>query len=90
MRLEINSQIDGMSYPLVTVIADEQDESLWFEIYVDEMTVQIPLDTVQQALGTAIGNVHSEAWHEANGYYQGDGLSPAAKALSKRNNANDA
>jgi hypothetical protein len=84
-QLEVNSQIGTMSYPLATVVADEQDESLWLELYVDEMIIQIPVATVQEALTAAPGNVHSEAWYEANGYYESGGLSSEAKALAKRN-----
>ena len=83
-QLELNSQIGGMSYQLATIVADEQDESLWLELYVDEMIVQVPLATIQEALASAHGNVHSEAWYEANGYYESGDLSPAAKAFTKR------
>ena len=69
-HLELYSDIGEMGYQLATIIADEQDESLWFELYVGDMIVQIPLAIVQEALALAPGNVHSEAWYEANGYYE--------------------
>jgi hypothetical protein len=68
-QLELNAKIDGVPYPLATVVADEQDESLWLEIRVDDMIVQVPLATIHEALVAAPGNVHSEAWYEQNGYY---------------------
>lgn len=82
-QLELNTVIAGTSYPLATIVADEQDESLWFELEVDGMTVQIPLATVQEALSAAPDGVHSEAWYEARERLD-EGLTPAERALAKR------
>jgi hypothetical protein len=68
-RLELRSEIDGAHHELLTIVADEQDESLWLEMLVENKLVQVPLAAVQAALADAHGNVHSEAWHEANGHY---------------------
>jgi hypothetical protein len=82
-QLEFNTVIEGVSWPLATIVADEQDESLWFEVYVDGRTVQIPLALVQEALDAAPDGVHSEAWYEASGIYD-EGQSAAARAFAKR------
>ncbi len=89
-NLEINAVIDDVSYSLATVVADEEDESLWFEVCVDGKIVQIPIETVREALNAAPGNVHSESWYERNQpEYQIDGLSSAARALLKREAPSD-
>jgi len=49
--------------PLATIVADEADDSLWFEIYVEGKSVQIPLRIVQVALSAALEGVRSEAWY---------------------------
>lgn len=63
MHLEFNTQMDGLSWPLATIVADEADDSLWFEIYVEGKSVQIPLRIVQVALSAALEGVRSEAWY---------------------------
>lgn len=65
-QLEISSHIDNLTYPLARIVADEADESLWFEIYIDEKIVQIPLDIIREVLESAPGNVHSEIWYDKN------------------------
>lgn len=67
-KLLLNANLDGKSYDLVTIVADDEDESLWFEIYVDEKIVQIPFHLVQKAIELAPGEVHSESWYEKNIY----------------------
>lgn len=69
-QLEIFGEIDGLGYSLATIVADAADESLWFEVYVNGIVVQIPLDVVRQAVAAAPGEVHSESWYEANVYTQ--------------------
>ena len=67
-KLIINSIIDDLSHDLVTISADDKDESLWFEIVVEGKIVQIPLDQVKEAIESAKGKVHSESWYEHNVY----------------------
>lgn len=67
-QLEVNSQFDNLSNPLATIVADDKDESLWFEVYVDDKIVQIPLDVIKNAVEAAPGEVHSESWYEKNVY----------------------
>ncbi len=89
-QLELNCTMDGMSYPLANIIADDSDESLWFEICVDGKIVQIPLATVQSALEAASENVHSEAWYERSiPELQSPELSRAGRASLKKGPGND-
>lgn len=67
-HLEIFGEIDGLVHSLATIVADVADESLWFEVCVNDTIVQIPLETVRQAVAAAPGEVHSESWYEANVY----------------------
>ncbi|MCL6416910.1 hypothetical protein MIB92_14710 [Aestuariirhabdus sp. Z084] len=71
-KLVINSTIDNLSWDLVTISADDKDESLWFEIELDGKIVQIPLDQVKKAIESAPGEVHSESWYENNVYPDGN------------------
>lgn len=89
-QLELNCQVEGMSYQLATIIADESDESLWFEICVAGKIVQLPIATVQKALEAAVGNVRSEAWFERNNpELQSPELSRAGRAYLKSGWGND-
>ena len=89
-QLELNCQVEGVSYQLANIIADESDESLWFEICVDGKIVQIPIATVQRALEAAAEGVHSEAWYERNiPELQSPELSRAGRAYLKREPGND-
>ncbi len=65
-KLLINAKADGVSYDLATIVADDKDESLWFEIYVGEKVVQIPLHLIKEAIEAAPDGVHSESWYEKN------------------------
>ena len=67
-QLEFNATIDGLSTPLATIVAEAPDESHWLEVYVHERAVRIPIDLVTEAIQTAKGKVHSEAWYEKNAY----------------------
>lgn len=71
-KLLINADIEGVSYDLVTICADNEDESLWFEIVVNDNLVQIPLSVVREAIESASGEAHSESWYEKNVYPKKD------------------
>lgn len=66
MRLEISATVNGFSHQLVTVLADERDESLWVQVYAGDTAVQIPIDVLQKALEAAVGKVRSENWYNKN------------------------
>lgn len=66
MRLELSSELNGVSHQLLTILADDIDEELWVELYVEGKAVQVPLATVKAALEDALGSVHSEAWYDKN------------------------
>jgi hypothetical protein len=69
-QLELFSEIDGIGHSLVTIVADDSDESLWVEIYIGENIVQIPLELIRNTIESASGEVHSETWYEKNVYSQ--------------------
>ena len=71
-QLEVNAQFDGLSQSLATIVADDTDESLWFEVYVGDKAVQIPLDLIKDAISAAPNEVHSESWYEKNVYSDDD------------------
>lgn len=66
MQLEISTAVKGIRHPLLTIIADDKDESLWVEIGVGETVVQIPFELIQSTLNAAVDQVHSESWYDKN------------------------
>jgi len=64
LQLEISARIDGGVCPLLNVLADENDESLWLQIDQGERLVQIPLALARQLIEEAPGVVFSEARYE--------------------------
>jgi hypothetical protein len=66
MRLEVSATIDGLEHQLVTILADEQDEALWVQVYVGDIAVQIPAALLRKALDDAVAEVHSENWYDRN------------------------
>ena len=85
-QLELCTEFGGIGHTIASIVADESDESLWFEIEVAQTLVQIPLALLREALASA-GDVHSEAWFERNVEGYGDPeLTAAGRAFSKRGN----
>jgi len=66
MQLEISATVDGLGHQLLTILADEKDESLWVKVFAGDTPVQIPFALVLEALQAAVGEVHSETWHDKN------------------------
>ena len=66
-KLVINTNNGNLSDDLITITADDSDESLWFEIVQNDQVVQIPLAVIKEALEIA-SEVHSESWYEKNVY----------------------
>jgi hypothetical protein len=64
-------RIKGLSYPLATILADENNETLFFEIYTEKIAIRIPLSELQRVANMARGEVHSEHWFEENAYSDG-------------------
>lgn len=64
MQLEISAVVDGVVHPLLNVLADENDESLWLQVLCGERLVQIPLALARQLIEDAPGIVFSEARYE--------------------------
>ena len=67
-QLELGATTDTESLILATIIADDADESLWFELYIENQAIQIPLEVISKAIEAAKQDVHSEAWYEKNVY----------------------
>ena len=67
MIIPTGDAINGVLWPLATILADEVDERLFLEIYTEVGPVRIPLDQIQPALDAAPGQVHSERWYKENG-----------------------
>ncbi len=67
-QLELITTIDEVEYILATILADDKDESLWFEVCVDDKIIQIPIEKVKEALDAAPSEVRSETWYEQNIY----------------------
>ena len=66
-KMELAAEIDGAIWnELITVVADDRDESLWVQVHVGETLVQMPLQIVQVLLDRAKKEVHSETWFEQN------------------------
>ena len=86
-QLELNTEFGGLGHTIASIVADENDESLWLEVEVAQTLVQIPLSLLREALASADG-VHSEAWFERNVEgYADPGLTAAGRAFSKRGNS---
>ena len=66
MQLEISATVDDLGHQLLTIVADETDESLWIKVFAGDTPVQIPFAVVQEALQAAAGEVHSESWYDKN------------------------
>jgi hypothetical protein len=66
MHLVLSGEVDGLVHDLIRVVADENDESLWVQIYVKEAIIQIPYQTVKHMVEASIEGVHSESWYEIN------------------------
>jgi hypothetical protein len=66
MHYELSAEIDGAMQPLVTIIADDADESRWVRVQAGPVVVEIPLSALREALATADAEVHSRAWYRHN------------------------
>jgi hypothetical protein len=51
-----------VEYPLLTVLADEETEELWVELYTSKGAIHVELAALRAALELAVGEVHSDAW----------------------------
>lgn len=66
MQLELSADIDGRMQPVLTILADARDESLWVQLQAGATPVQIPLQALRAALDAAGEQVHSEHWFAAH------------------------
>lgn len=65
---EMCAKIEDVNYPLLSIIADDTDESLWLKFESGKHLVQIPIRHVMEMLEDASKGVHSENWYEKNIY----------------------
>jgi hypothetical protein len=63
-QLELTATLKGLVHQVVTIVADEKDESLWAQIESGDYLVQIPASVLQDVLNDAVGQVHSEVWYD--------------------------
>ena len=64
MSLEISALVDNRLHLLVTLLARDDDESLWVQVQAGDALVAVPLPLMQKLLNEAVGQVHSEAWYD--------------------------
>jgi hypothetical protein len=67
-QLELFADIAGIGHSLLTVVADDSDESLWLEFEAGQHLVQVPVARIVEMLEAAPGEVRSETWYEKNVY----------------------
>lgn len=71
-RLEISAEFNNTAYELLSVVADEIDESLWVEFFVEGKCLQIPFHVLADAVKISPEGVHSEAWYAQHVYSKQD------------------
>ena len=49
-QLELSAEIDNEILQLITIKADDKDESLWFEIYEGNKAIQIPIKKLEEVI----------------------------------------
>jgi len=59
-------ELEEHSYPFATVMANETTEELVLELYMDNVSIQVPLTELENAFRKAKNGVHSERWYEEN------------------------
>ncbi|MBI1302115.1 MAG: hypothetical protein GC137_10765 [Alphaproteobacteria bacterium] len=62
-----------MPYPLARIVADEEDETLFIEILIEEKYLKIKLSELKRMIDIASEKVHSERYYRENVYHQLDG-----------------
>lgn len=65
-KLDIFTTADDLGYRLLTIFADDADESLWVRIECGDNYFEMPIEVVRAALDAAPGVVVSEAWFNRN------------------------
>lgn len=72
-QLELEVQTAQSKTVLFSVVADDADESLWCEFFVNGEVVQVPVAAIQNAFNMAREEVHSETWFERNVHSEPNG-----------------
>ena len=74
MRVEIEPELeDGMKIesenllnPIATILADEDTEQLFIELYTINGTIQIPMESFKNIIEFSETKVYSETWYLNN------------------------
>ena len=67
LTLQVSATLDSKGWELLTVVNDEEDESLWVEFYVEDYCVRLPYAVVKNAIDIAPTRVFSAAEFERRG-----------------------
>lgn len=65
---------DSVEYPLLRIIADDEDERQYFEIVSHGDVIQIPVPAVREMISAAEKDVHSDAWFERSQNSNGENI----------------
>ena len=67
LSLEVSAEIEGAVWELFAVVADEDDDTLWVEFYVQDRLVRLPYAAVKDAIDIAPSRVFSGSeFHRMN------------------------
>ena len=64
MQLELSCEISGQERYLASFVADDTDETLFFELVVSGHRVRIPVSQLESLIAAAKTDVHSESWYD--------------------------
>jgi hypothetical protein len=71
---EAGFPLDGIQYPLLTIVAEPDTEVLFVAFYTEKGFVQAPASIIQKALIDAVEGVHSESWYESASVWVFNGI----------------
>ena len=67
-QLLLTAEINGKSLDIVSIFADDKDESQWVQIESHGQLIQIPITVLESMIKDAKDGVRSEKWYEENVY----------------------
>ena len=59
LSLEVSAEVNDLLYEIFAVVADEEDDTLWVEFYVEDYLVRLPYEEVKRAIDLAPSRVFS-------------------------------
>jgi len=66
MRLELSCEIEGQERYFASFLANEADETLFFEMAISGSSVRVPVAQLESLIADAKREVHSESWYDKN------------------------